>query len=308
MVLITEHRGPADWRGGEIAGRSEWRIALRDEDRAELRSAVNRVAKMDLADISATDFPLPVFGSALARLNGELMEGRGFALLQGVPVAGLTEHECEILTVGIGCHVGRVVPQGPAGARVLHVRDQGVDPAEPTSRSYQHKGRLDFHSDPTDVVALLCIRPAKAGGLSSVVSAVAVHNEIVRGRPDLARVLYQPWWRDRRSGDGPDSFFTCPVYAVDARGRLVANYGADYIRSAQRSPQVPRLTSSQLAAMAELDRLNNDPGLVLTMDLRPGDMQFLNNHGTMHGRTEYHDHPDPARRRDLIRLWLDGRD
>jgi hypothetical protein len=54
---------------------------------------------------------------------------------------------------------------------------------------------------------------------------VAVHNEIVRGRPDLAEVLYQPWWRDRRSGDGPDSFFTGPVYAVDGRGRLVANDG-----------------------------------------------------------------------------------
>jgi alpha-ketoglutarate-dependent taurine dioxygenase len=71
---------------------------------------------------------------------------------------------------------------------------------------------------------------------------------------------------------------------------------------------VPRLTSPQLAAMAELDRLDNDPGLVLTMDLRPGDMQFLNNHVTMYSRTEYHDHPDPARRRDLIRLWLDGQD
>ena len=95
---------------------------------------------------------------------------------------------------------------------------------------------------------------------------------------------------------------------MDARGRLVANYGADYIRSAQRSPRVPRLASAQLAAMAELDRLNNDPGLVLTMDLRPGDTQFLNNHVTMHSRTEYYDHPDPARRRDLIRLWLDAAD
>jgi alpha-ketoglutarate-dependent taurine dioxygenase len=60
----------------------------------------------------------------------------------------------------------------------------------------------------------------------------------------------------------------------------------------------------QLAAMAALDELNNDPDYVLTMDLRPGDMQFLNNHVTMHSRTEYQDHPDPTLRRDLIRLWL----
>jgi hypothetical protein len=34
-------------------------------------------------------------------------------------------------------------------------------------------------------------------------------------------------------------------------------------------------------------------------------MQFLNNHVTMHSRSEYRDHSDPARRRDLLRLWLD---
>jgi hypothetical protein len=303
--MITEIRGRADWRGGEIAGRPDWRITLRDEDRAELLRAVDKVAGMDLADVSAVDFPLPAFGPVLARLAGELSDGRGFGLLRGVPVAGLTERQCEILAVGIGGHVGRVVPQ-PAGVPVVHVRDQGVDPAEPTSRSFEHRGRLGFHSDPTDVVALLCIRPAASGGLSSVVSAVAVHNEIVREHPDLAEVLYQPWWRDHRSGDGPDSFYTSPVYAVDGHGRLTANYGPDYIRSAQRGAHVPRLTAPQLAAMATLDRLHDDPDVVLTMDLQPGDMQFLNNHVTMHSRSEYRDHPDPARRRDLLRLWLDG--
>jgi alpha-ketoglutarate-dependent taurine dioxygenase len=42
------------------------------------------------------------------------------------------------------------------------------------------------------------------------------------------------------------------------------------------------------------------------MDLRPGDRQVFNNHVTMHSRTAYQDDPDPARHRDLIRLWLDG--
>jgi alpha-ketoglutarate-dependent taurine dioxygenase len=40
------------------------------------------------------------------------------------------------------------------------------------------------------------------------------------------------------------------------------------------------------------------------MDLRPGDMQFLNNHVIMHARTAFEDYPEPARRRDLIRVWL----
>ena len=58
--------------------------------------------------------------------------------------------------------------------------------------------------------------------------------------------------------------------------------------------------------MAVLDQLNSDPRFSVTMDLRPGDMQFLNNHVIVRGRTACEDYPEPGRRRDLIRLWLNG--
>lgn len=292
MALIRER--PTDWLAARLDG-SRWRIALREQDHRELLAAVDH----------ATGFPLPGLGPTLARVADELTRGCGFALLQGLPVAGLTEQQCDAMALGIAGHLGRVVPQ-PGGQPLVHVRDQGVDPAERTSRSYQHSAALGFHSDPTDVVALLCVRPALSGGRSTLVSAVAVHNEIVREHPDLAEVLYQPWWRDLRRGNDPDGFAAGPVFAVDEQGRLTADYGADYIRSAQRSPHVPRLTERQLAAMAVMDTLADDPRFVLTMDFQPGDMQFLHNHVVWHSRTEYRDHPDPARRRDLIRIWLDG--
>jgi hypothetical protein len=115
-------------------------------------------------------------------------------------------------------------------------------------------------------------------------------------------VLYEPWWRDHRGDE--DSFYTSPVYAVGPNGSLTADYGPDYIRSAQRGARVPRLTAAQWEAMELLDELNNDPRFMLTMDLPAGDMQFLNNQVIMHSRTEYEDHPEPSLRRDLIRLWL----
>jgi hypothetical protein len=118
---------------------------------------------------------------------------------------------------------------------------------------------------------------------------------------------------------GPASWRVSPAsiwrHPLDARaelltavaqpdGRWRANYGPDYIRSAQHIPGVPPLRPDQVAAMAELDRLADDPRFVLTMDLRPGDMQFLNNHVVMHSRTSYEDHAEPGRRRDLIRVWI----
>ncbi|MCX4792406.1 MULTISPECIES: TauD/TfdA family dioxygenase [unclassified Streptomyces] len=307
MTAITEVQSLADWRGEEFTGGTERKLSLTEVHQAEVIAAVDAVdaAGLALTDISRENFPLPTLGPFLKRLTTELMDGRGFGLVQGVPVAELSEGQRDIAAVGIGCHVGYVVPQNPGKAALLHVRDVGADPRVPTTRSYQHSQKLGYHADPTDIVALLCIRPAKSGGLSTIVSSVAVHNEIVRIRPDLAEVLYQPWWFDLRTGDGPDSFRAHPVYIAHGDGRISVRYGPDYMRSAQRGAHVPPLTADQVEAMAVLDRLTNDPRFVFAMDLHAGDMQFLNNHVVLHSRTAYEDHPEPERRRDLIRLWLD---
>jgi Taurine catabolism dioxygenase TauD, TfdA family len=276
-------------------------FTLSEAQRGEVRTAARQAAGMPLTEVTPESFPLPTAGLLLSGLAGEVTDGAGFALLHGVPV----DDDPDLICAGVGSYAGRIVPQGAERVPVQHVRDQGADPGAPTTRSYQHSGMLGFHADPTGIVALLCIRPAKSGGLSSIVRSVAVHDELARTRPDLAQVLYQPWWRDLRTGDGPDSFRQSPVYSRDDGGRLSVSYGPDYIRSAQRGAHVPPLSPAQLEAMAVLDQLNSDPRFRVTMDLRPGDMQFLNNHIILHNRTAYEDYPEPERRRDLIRLWLD---
>ena len=40
------------------------------------------------------------------------------------------------------------------------------------------------------------------------------------------------------------------------------------------------------------------------MQFQPGDIQWLNNHVILHSRTAYEDHPEPERKRLLLRLWL----
>jgi hypothetical protein len=281
-------------------GMTAFRLSEAQQD--EVRAAARQAAGTPLADLTPELFPLPTAGAVLRRLAREVTGGAGFALLQGVPV----EDDPDLICAGVGSYAGRVVLQGAEHVPVQHVRDQGADPGAAMTRSYQHSGALGYHADPADIVALLCIRPAKSGGLSSIVRSAAVHDELARTRPDLTQVLYQPWWRDKRTGDRPDSFYQSPVYARDDRGRLSVSYGPDYIRSAQRGAHVPPLSPAQLEAMAVLGQLNSDPQFSVTMDLRPGDMQFLNNHIILHSRTAYEDHPEPERRRDLIRLWLDA--
>lgn len=233
-------------------------------------------------------------------IRAELTTGRGVALLRGLPVDDLTDAQAERVAVEVARRIGEVVAQGADGELVRHVRDTGADPSAPTSKSYLHNAALSFHADPSDVVGLLCLRPARSGGRSAVLNAVAVHDEIVRTHPELASLLYQPWWHDARNG----TFQRRPLYTRDATGRISAAWGLDYLRSAQRGADVPAFTPAQSALVDLLEQLTHDPRFAFTMDLRAGDFQFLNNHVTMHNRTAYVDHPEPALRRHLIRVWL----
>lgn len=303
MVQIVG--GPAAWRGPEIADRTDWKIELTATHLAELHAALATVdvPGIGLREITKDRFALPTLGPVLAGIADELVDGRGFALLRGVPVAELTERQAELMYWGIGLHVGIPIHQKGVDDLLLHVRDQGADPDSALVRGFQTAQRLDYHADSADVVALLCVRPAMRGGVSTIVSSVAVHDEIVRRRPDLAALLHEAWWHDRRSGDGPESFFQCPIFATEG-GRLFAHYGRAYIESAPRGAGVPELTPAQIEAMDLLDELDNSPRFPLNMDFAPGDIQFLNNYTVMHARTEYEDYPEPERKRDLIRLWL----
>ena len=62
--------------------------------------------------------------------------------------------------------------------------------------------------------------------------------------------------------------------------------------------------AEELVLLDYLDEVTQRPDLVVTMHLSPGDMQFVNNYAVLHSRTSYKDHPDPAKRRHLLRLWL----
>jgi hypothetical protein len=167
---------------------------------------------------------------------------------------------------------------------------------------------MPYHSDGSDLVGLMCLRKAKSGGLSTVANAVLAHNEMVRTRPDLAAVLYQPMIYDFRGEERPgrEPTYTMPVF-TRLGDRLFVRYIRPYIESARRHPGVPAVTAAEREAFDMLDRLCRDPDFNVYMDFQPGDMQFINNYHVLHARTAFEDHPEPGRKRFLKRLWLETR-
>ena len=142
-----------------------------------------------------------------------------------------------------------------------------------------------------------------------VSSSVTAHEIVANERPDLAELLHQPYFFSRQQEQAPDEapFYPNPVY--DQRdGLLFSKWNRNRLRSAQVIDGVPPLSAAQAEALDLLDEVLRRPSVMHAMYLRPGDMQILNNHVTLHSRTEFEDHDDPALKRCLFRLWLAPRD
>ena len=296
------------WRGREMATRrDQWSYRLSDDDMAELDEAVARFDRCgrELLEIQREDFQLPRLGRVLVRIQQQLQHGIGFAMLHGIPVDRYSRRQVAIAYLGIGAHFGEPVSQNAKGHALGHVCDLGVDASLPTGRGYQTSQQLAFHTDPADIVGLLCLRTAKSGGASAIVSAGAVYNAMLAERPDLVQVLTEPIYRDRRDEipQGRNPWYRLPVFNF-RDGNLTTNYVRSTIRKAQRFPQLPRLTERQLEAFALFERIAVDPSLVLQIEFQPGDIQLLNDHYIMHSRTAYEDFPEAENRRHLLRLWL----
>jgi hypothetical protein len=299
--------GPSAWRASDLAP-DEWVHTLARAEIDEVLGAARQAASRqdDLAELRKADFPLP---SLAARLGGilrrEVLDGRGFAVIRGLDPASLDRRQCAAAFLGLGAHLGNARPQNAKGHILGHVKDLGRSAADPTARLYQTHERQTFHTDSCDVVALMCLQPAKEGGRSSLVSSVALHNEMRRDRPDLAACLFRPIETDRRGEQGPGElpFFEIPVFNWH-EGHFAAIYQRQYIDSARRFPGVPALTAEQVEALDSLDARANDPRLHLEIDFQPGDIQLVNNHVLFHDRTAFVDWPEPERRRHLLRLWL----
>jgi hypothetical protein len=304
-VMRDPIAGPAAWRGADVAARSDWIVTLGDAAIGELAQAADAVRAHGLAlgTVGRAEFPLPSLAPVVRAWARELACGRGFLLVRGLPVERWGDDAAALVYWGLGQHLGRPGAQNAAGDLLGHVVDTGEDAANPFVRRYRTAGDIAYHCDLADAVGLLCLRTARRGGASRIVSSVTVYDELLRRRPDLVARLYEPVALDRRdeTPGGPGWVPAIPCRA--AGGRVRTFYHADYFRSAARHADAP-VGDVERELFDVYEAIASDPALYLDMELRPGDVQLLSNHTILHARTAYEDAPGDARKRHLLRLWL----
>jgi len=302
------YENPQAWYGPAIKQRvDEWVYQWTQEEIAEIEEALRAVEArgLEILDIGPQDFPLPNIAPKLATIKNTILHGQGFMLLRGLPVEQWTIRQAAIAYWGLGAHMGEPCSQNGKGHVLGHVQNLGLDYNDSLTRGYQTNARLPYHTDSSDIVALLCLQRSKSGGLSSIVSSTTIYNEMAKTRPDLVEILTQPF-RRTRWGEVPEGkmpWSEVPIF-MPCGGRMIASYVRSAIEKAQRMEGIPKLTAGQIEALDVLDSLTQDPKLYLDMDFQLGDIQLLCNHTVFHSRTVFEDWPEMEKRRHLLRLWL----
>jgi hypothetical protein len=307
---------PCAWKAAELRQDASWIYALTAADIAELETALRAVnrAGTPLLQIRARDFPLPALSGRLRDVSRQLEDGRGIALVRGIPVGRYELPDLEKIYWGLSVHLGVVIAQNTKGDHIGHVRDEGLQWGQVSGgelvRGYRTNAYMPFHSDPTDRVGLFCVQKAKVGGLSSIASSIAIYNEILARRPAALDCLFRGFYYSLRGeasgGIQQTTEYRIPLFDYYA-GKLSTRYVRKTIEQGATVGGKP-LTDEERAALDLVDALAVSDELRFDMSFEPGDIQYLNNHVAFHSRTGFEDDPEPSKRRHLMRIWLQSAD
>lgn len=280
MEQAKPFESPANWTGDELACRDDWRHEVGGAEFAELE-------------------PL------LKRIQHELEHGPGVAMLTGLESVVRDERRARDFFLQLTRAVGTPVSQSAKGELVFSVRDAGFAADDPRSRGPNTRKKLSFHTDRCDVIAFLCLNQAKTGGENEIVSSGAVYHEILRRRPDLLATLMQPYCYQRHNVDRANDRPYCrqPIFSFQD-GHFAASFLRVLIERAHQTPDIGPMSERQREALDFLESVAGEPGMFHRFIQRPGDVLFLNNWVTLHRRTGFEDHPEPERRRHILRVWL----
>lgn len=300
---------PADWTAESLSASEDWKIVLKPQELDDLKKLAADFRHLHgddpnaLLETTLVDFDLGCFAIAAKQIKNILKDGKGLVLVRGLPLDELELIDVAIIYWAIGLNIGIPASNNPEGDMIGHVTDLGKDQDNPKHRGYQTKATMDYHTDQSNVVGLLCVQTSKSGGESKVVSSVAVYNTLIKRRPDLLDPLTEDFCWSMMGEIDKDQlpYYKSPIFNF-LDGYLCTSSGPVHIYKGHNLPKVPDLTDKQKEALDVLHEICED--LHYEMRMQRGDIQFLNNMTVMHNRSEFEDWPEPEKKRRLWRLWL----
>ncbi len=298
---------PQAWTAADFESVDSIAFQLTPAHIAALESCLASVKDqgLGLSEITIEHFRHPDLDEDLAQLQQEILFGRGIVVLRGLPADRYDADDMAKMYWGIGTHLGIAVSQSALGDVLGHVQDLTKPGEEEEARGYTSARELRLHTDLAQIAGLFCYRPAAAGGVSVVTSALAIHNQVAAEHPEYLPIYYRGFPYHRRGEQAPDAEPVTP-HAVPVFSKLNGNTSVFYVREILQNAAVERgvpLTDEEVAALDFFDACARDNAY--RFRLEQGDVLLMNNRTTLHARTKFENGDTEAGQRHLMRLWLD---
>jgi hypothetical protein len=317
-MSVKALQGNSVWTGAQMRDNPRWIKQFPAAVLQGIDDAVRAAADIPWQQLTRENFPLPGSEPYFDEVREELENGSGMVKMRGLDVSRYNEEQLQKIWFALGRHLGTPMYQNRSGELMRMIRDEGMgvgaqkygETVDASGKKFLSSGartlspgELRFHTDRCDVVGLLCVRQAASGGVSTLASSVAVHNEILRRRPDLHELLCNaiPRGRFGEEAGGEHIAYDLPVFG-ERDGKFTSHFSYTYVESAQQIPWIRRLSDAEWEALKVLLEVSKE--LCFEMVLEPGDIQLLNNHVIYHGRTAFVDDVSSGHDRLLMRLWL----
>jgi len=201
------------WKASSFENPADYLVELTGGDRGELLAAVEALERSGrLSPVHAlakTDFRFDGLRKKLEHGYAEVRSGKGFLVLRGLPLDGVSLEQFTACAWGVGTHFGRALSQNAQGDLVTSVVDATAEDATP--RMYRSNLELRPHSDITAMISLACWHKSASGGASIIVSGVTVHDEIRARAPHLLEALYRGYHYHRLGEEGRATLLPLPA-------------------------------------------------------------------------------------------------
>ena len=241
--------------------------------------------------------------------NKILINGCGFFVINGHELSNLSLDEKRSIYVIISKIIGKLLEQNKDREKVVMIKDLGK--TMKTGARYHHTNEGgSYHTDgshifknPPDYVGLLCINPAKSGGVSKFMSAYTIHNKLLK-KQKLQKILYEKFHHDKKNENVGEENATRfePIFQF-VNNELKFKYQRELIFTGHEKAKQP-LTQIQIQAIKFLEEILSNSDQVMTYTLKSGDMMFSNNRWLIHDRTLFEDFEDEKLKRLLLRTWI----
>lgn len=299
-------QGPLVWHRNETQDQSQYIYNLSLDEVAEIEASLARVknSSLDLEHINRFTFPLPKMGPALEELSRQVHDNHGFVVIRGLEPWNYSREENTIIYLGVSSYIGEQRGrQNLSGSKLTHITDVKSADVSPSERRPIFSNQAQpFHADLfCDVLALYFLDTAKTGGETSLASAWAVYNDLAANRPHVIHTLAENDWIHDTHGCNPPFYIQPLLYFHDRK--IILNFSRRILTGAPMAPRskdIPPMTEAQAEALDAVHFCAQEHSLKL--NLKKGDMYFINNLAVLHSRSPFED--DEKSTRYALRLWL----